>query len=401
MKLTAKAHVSQNSSTALDVEPETKLSSEPQSEPTEASLTAMEKPERALDRLARAKDLVPASVRRAGNVLAVRLGETERKTRFAAIDLGSSSAKLLVLEQDGSGRYRTLLDRKIGCALGKGVPQGGPIPDANVERATQALATFAAEAEALGVDPASIPVITTAVVRNSSNGADVADRIERAAGLSDIRILSGEEEAQHGYLGALAMLGGAPGRYATLDLGGGSFQLAIGTEAALEAGDSTQIGSNYVLEQLLPKEKLSAEDFAAADAALQTKAPMPLDPAMLEGRALVATGGISKFLRAHFGRDEITAAEIDSLRHAMGALDYDARVPDVQAGKDDEQRLALGIETEQGARDYGIKLTASTTLLLHILRGIGVESVRVSETDARHLLIHRAESLRASTSALT
>ncbi|HJW75746.1 MAG TPA: hypothetical protein VJ787_08785, partial [Thermoleophilia bacterium] len=107
----------------------------------------------------------------------------------------------------------------------------------------------------------------------------------------------------------------------------------------------------------------------------------------LAGRTLVATGGISKFLRAHFGKDVITQPEIDRLRREVIALSYAERVPLVQGTKDEATMAALGIDSPEGALDYGKKLPASTSLLLHILDGIGVQQVRVSETDARHALI--------------
>lgn len=307
--------------------------------------------------------------------------------RFAAIDLGSSSVKMLVEERGEDGKLRVLTDVKIGCALGKDVPENGAIPEANMQRAIDALKQLLGTTAQYGIDPAEIPMITTAVVRNSTNGEDFADRIRHELGLAKLKVLSGDDEAEIGFKGALAMMHGAKGNYATLDLGGGSFQLAIGTEARLEDGGSTQIGSNYVVQNLLASEILTPQDFATADAKLQTVAPMPMPTEKLAGRTLVATGGISKFLRAHLGKDVIGAAEIDALRKSMGAIGFDARVPLIQAGKDAATQKALGVDTVQGARDYGIKLVASSTLLLHILKGIGVSEVRVSETDARHALI--------------
>jgi exopolyphosphatase/pppGpp-phosphohydrolase len=167
-----------------------------------------------------------------------------------------------------------------------------------------------------------------------------------------------------GFAGALAMLNGKAGRYATLDLGGGSFQLAIGSERGMEAGGSTQVGSNVILDTLVaPRADADGKGdpavFADVDAKLKAMAAMPLDVDELRGRTLVATGGVSKFLRAHFGKDVIERADIEKLRRDV-----------------------------EGAVDYGKKLPASSSLLLHILDGIGVDEVRVSETDSRHALIN-------------
>ena len=323
-----------------------------------------------------------------------------RPGTYAAIDLGSSSAKMLVLRLAADGSSKVLLDLKIGSALGKGVVPGEDIPKENQQRALDALQTFIDEADRIGgIDAKDIPMITTAVVRNSRNGAQLLDAV-KALGLTRARTLSGDEEAAMGFAGALAMTKGvsaersaaAPGRYATLDLGGGSFQLAVGTEQGMSAGGSTQLGSNIILDEMLaphasPTGVGTSAHLDAVDAALLTKAPMPLGVDELRGRTLVATGGVSKFLRAHFGKDVISREEIDTLRHELIALPYAERAEIVVGTKDDVTKKALGVDTPEGALDYGKKLPASASLLLHILESIGVDEVRVSETDSRHALV--------------
>ncbi|MBI1944573.1 MAG: hypothetical protein HYS27_02695 [Deltaproteobacteria bacterium] len=331
---------------------------------------------------------------RAGRTTATR--KVDRKAlagrSFAAIDLGSSSVKMLVQTVGADGKLRTVADVKIGCALGKGVQPGQPIPAENQQRALDALEKMLAIAAQHGVDAKDIPMVTTAVVRNASNGDALLARIHGERGLVRAKVLSGDDEAAMGYRGALVMTGGKQGRYATLDLGGGSFQLAIGTERKMTAGGSTQVGSNLILDTMLaPAAKPDGAGdpavFAEVEKKLAQLAPMPLDVAELRGRTLVATGGISKFLRAHFGKDVISQDDIETLRRQVIALPYAERVALVQGTKDEATRVALGIDTPEGALDYGKKLPASTSLLLHILDGIGVQQVRVSETDARHALV--------------
>jgi exopolyphosphatase/guanosine-5'-triphosphate,3'-diphosphate pyrophosphatase len=264
------------------------------------------------------------------------------------------------------------------------------LPKANEERALKALTAFVAQAKKLGVEPSQIGMIATAVMRNTVNGAEFARQIHDQLGLTP-HVLQGAQEAELGYLGAIEPFRkkGQAQRFASLDLGGGSFQLAIGDAKKMQAGASTQVGSNFVLEHCFRDERITPAQLDAADRALKTDAPMPLETKLLKGRALVATGGVSKFLRAHLGKDVITRADIDGLRRKVGALSYDDRVALVQQGKSEKVREALGIDTVDGARDYGIKLPASATLLLRILDGLGVDQVRVSQTDARHAIIGR------------
>lgn len=328
---------------------------------------------------------------RAGKTLGIHgLREASKKTVFASVDLGSSSGKMLVLEKTAAG-WKTLVDLKIGCALGKDVANGADIPKDNQDRAIAALQKFVAVAKDHGVAVQDIPMITTAVVRNANNGADFVKRVAAEVGLS-AKVLSGDDEADIGYRGALGTLLKTPGSYASLDLGGGSFQLAIGTDKGLQDGGSTQIGSNLILDTMINPRvgadgRIDAAVFAHVDAELDRLAPMPLDTGLLAGRTLVATGGVSKFLRIQLGKDVVTRSDIEALRTQLGSLSIADRSAFVQQNKTDEQKEALGIGTRDGATDYGKKLPASMSLLMHILDGIGVSEVRVSTTDARHALI--------------
>jgi len=316
------------------------------------------------------------------------LGQT-----FAAIDLGSSSGKMLVGKVTATG-VQIVVDHKIGCALGRDVDAGQAIPGANMDRAVDALKAFVALAGQHGVDVTGIPLITTAVVRNAPNGADFVARVQREVGLSP-RVLSGVEEADVGFRGALGTLLQTPGRYATIDLGGGSFQLAVGTEQGLEQGGSTQVGSNTILDDLInPRAdadgRVGADVFAHVDDTLKKTAPLPLPKDAIVGRTLVATGGVSKFLRVHLGKDVVGRDEIDALRRQLGYLSIPDRAAFVSTGRSDDEKAALGIGTSPGAQDYGKKLPASLSLLLHIVDGLGLDEVRISSTDARHALLQSA-----------
>lgn len=316
------------------------------------------------------------------------LGQT-----FAAIDLGSSSGKMLVGKVTATG-VQIVVDHKIGCALGRDVDAGQAIPAANMDRAIDALKAFVTLASQHGVDVTGIPLITTAVVRNAPNGADFVARVQREVGLA-ARILSGVEEADVGFCGALGKLLQTPGRYATIDLGGGSFQLAVGTEQGLEQGGSTQVGSNTILDDLInPRVAadgvVGADVFTLVDETLAETAPLPLPKDAVEGRTLVATGGVSKFLRVHLGKDVVGRNEIDALRRQLGALSIPDRAAFVSTGRSDDEKAALGIGTSPGAQDYGKKLPASLSLLLHIVDGLGLDEVRISSTDARHALLQTA-----------
>jgi exopolyphosphatase/pppGpp-phosphohydrolase len=334
----------------------------------------------------------PTSVKTLAARRSQRKASSTRRT-FAAIDMGSSSAKMLILRQGDGGRWKTVVDVKQGTSLGRDIGPDKILPRANEDRALAALKTFVAQAQKYGVAAQDIGMIATAVMRNTVNGPAFARQIQDELGVTP-HVLAGTTEAELGYLGAIEPFRkkGPAQRFASLDLGGGSFQLALGDGHRMQAGASTQVGSNFVIETYFPTEKISGTQFDAADAGLKQTAPLPLDTKRLAGRTLVATGGISKFLRAHFHKDVITRADIDALRRQIGKLNGTERIAVIQQNKNAKTLDALGVATVEGAREYGTKLPASSTLLLRILDGLGVAEVRVSQTDSRHAIIRRLQA---------
>ncbi|MBC7658871.1 MAG: hypothetical protein H7249_04110 [Chitinophagaceae bacterium] len=310
---------------------------------------------------------------------------------YAAIDMGSSGAKLLVQEAKPDGSLVTVKDVRLSTKLGEGVANGSAIPSGNIQRTKLAIQSLTNNAhDDYGVDPSTIALIATAVTRNASNGRAFMDTLNHELGLTRGRILSGDDEARYGYLGTIAgfrRLGSSDDRYATLDLGGGSFQLAVGTRDAFELGGSTQIGSNQIVDLWLPGGILTEAQFSAADAGLFKKAPMPLAVDKLRGRKLVGTGSISKFLAAYFGTSTLKLDAIDRLRKQLGSMALEDRKKVLKGDRPQVVLEALGLGSEADANDYAIKSPASITLLLHIMRSLGVSEMQVSETDARYALI--------------
>ncbi len=138
--------------------------------------------------------------------------------RVGIVDIGSNSIRLVVYE--GPARTpSTLFNEKVMAGLGRGLAATGAIDREAMARATAALARFRRLSREMGV-PSPITV-ATAAVRDASNGADFLKRIADI-GL-DVRLLSGEEEAELAAEGVLAGIPDADGIVG--DLGGGSLEL--------------------------------------------------------------------------------------------------------------------------------------------------------------------------------
>ena len=133
------------------------------------------------------------------------------------------------VSEDDSGSAAVQVVTRSGepCRLARGLDRSGRIDAEIAVRAGVIARSFAERARSLGA--VHIVCGATAAMRTASNGAEVADAIERCCSVP-VRVLSGAEEAQLVYRAVVLGLGGAARRSSCVvfDLGGGSTEVVSG-----------------------------------------------------------------------------------------------------------------------------------------------------------------------------
>jgi exopolyphosphatase/guanosine-5'-triphosphate,3'-diphosphate pyrophosphatase len=147
--------------------------------------------------------------------------------RFAALDLGSLTARLAVAERAGPGRFRVLKHCREVTGLGEGLAQTGSLASEAMDRTLAAAGRFLREAADLGVG--ELEAVATQAVRQARNRDDFLMRLQEELGLR-VRVLAPEEEARLALTGVLTAL--APEylkepALAVFDVGGGSSEFAL------------------------------------------------------------------------------------------------------------------------------------------------------------------------------
>ena len=143
--------------------------------------------------------------------------------KFAAIDIGSNSIKLVVVEA-ADDSFAVLARKREVVRLGHETLLKGYISRAAIARAAKCIRRLRSVADARGAE--SIVAIATASVREANNSARFVRRMEKKTGVR-IAVLSGKEEAR--LIGLAASQGCAAKGSATLniDIGGGSTEISI------------------------------------------------------------------------------------------------------------------------------------------------------------------------------
>lgn len=161
----------------------------------------------------------------------------------AAIDLGTNSTRLLVVDASGQPLERLMVITR----LGEGVDRTGTLSGEAMERTINVLVHFRARMDDLGVVRAR--ATATSAARDADNEGEFTKKV--AAVLDTVpEVLAGEEEAHLTYLGATSGLEPAEGPYLVIDVGGGSTELVGGRPPGIHAV-SLEMGCVRITERFL------------------------------------------------------------------------------------------------------------------------------------------------------
>ena len=294
--------------------------------------------------------------------------------RVAVVDIGTNSTRLLIAESDAAdGSVRELVRRSEVTRLGAGVDADGRLAEQACERVYARLDEYS-EAIAEHKCERNLAVLTSAV-RDAANGGEFAGVVRERYGL-DARVLSGEEEAQLTFLGAMSGRAEDEQPTVVVDIGGGSTEFVVGVRRSAgfhtslpvgvvrmserhihndppEPGELEELTRDVcgVLDEGLPASERQHVALAIAVAGTATSAASidqqldPYDPERVHGYAL-------------------SLETVDELRERLAALDEASR------------RAVVGLNPDRAPT-----IVAGMIVLGEAMRAFELDRVEVSEHD--------------------
>ena len=172
--------------------------------------------------------------------------------RLAAVDIGSNTTLLLVVEKTENA-WTVLADEIYFTRLAEGLSGGGELSASALFRLTKAFQSIQTVLEKF--PPDRIAVAATDACRQATNRQELFRLRERFPLLPPIEIISPEREAELTFTGALFGLGHDLENPLVVDIGGGSTELVN-----REKTYSFNMGSVTLTEKQLTAEALSRTD---------------------------------------------------------------------------------------------------------------------------------------------
>ena len=304
--------------------------------------------------------------------------------KLAAIDIGSNSLKLVVVEATAGDSFAVLASEREVVRLGQETLVNRHIGEAATRRAIDCLKRFRAVAETHGAE--RIAAIATASVREANNADEFIRVVEQETGLR-VEVLSGIEEAR--LIGLAASQGCTENGVTSLniDIGGGSTEISIFREGEPLKLVSVKLGAVGLTDRFIRTDPPAVTELnqlrSEIRRSLQTIARDFLD---VGWDYTTATSGTAVTIGAAFnGTSTITLAELKRLNIKLAALTIA------------ERRTIMHFAPQRA--DI---IVAGGFILEETMNALGIESLRVCDWSLREgVIIDRLRSAKRSMASMT
>lgn len=180
-----------------------------------------------------------------------------KKTRIAAIDIGTNSIRCIIAEASKEGTFKIVDDEKATVRLGEKLAMTGIISAEATSRALEAIQRF--QKLAAGLNVQAVEAVATSAVRSASNGKELVAMLSQELG-HEIRVISGEEEAELTAASALANFDMYGKRYAMVDIGGGSVEIVTAYGNHVEEFYSLDLGAVVMTDRFLKSDPTDEDE---------------------------------------------------------------------------------------------------------------------------------------------
>ena len=194
--------------------------------------------------------------------------------RYAAIDVGSNSIRLLVAAVDSKGRFDTLASDRQVVRLGTGVFRDGKMSESSMDLACRVLERMTSEYRDFKVE--AVRAVGTSALRDASNQVEFVARAS-AIMRTPLYVISGVEEARLVQRGVQARWPKLRKPVLIVDIGGGSAQLILSENGRLVDSFSKQLGAVRLTEVYLKSDPPDPREIARLQKHIRERLAGPLE----------------------------------------------------------------------------------------------------------------------------
>jgi exopolyphosphatase/guanosine-5'-triphosphate,3'-diphosphate pyrophosphatase len=310
--------------------------------------------------------------------------------KLAAIDIGSNSIKLLVVDAAASDSFAVLAREKDMVRLGQETLRQGKLSPSAIERAVECLKRFRSIAEARGAE--RIFAAATASVREASNSAQFIKDVQRKTGVA-VEILSPIEEGRLIGLAAAQACSNSERSILNVDIGGGSTELSLMRDGTPGTLLSVRLGAIGLTEQFISSDPPKAKELKAMKEEIRSALERPARELKSEHwQSTTGTSGTILAIGTALRLRGLNGGEQEGARPAGDEIElaklsaFNSRTGELNAS---ERRLVPGISSQRSEI-----IIAGGQILEGVMRALGTNSLRTCSWALREgVLIDRLREI--------
>ena len=249
-------------------------------------------------------------------------------TCYAAIDIGSNAARLLIKKQnpkDSQKKFTKLLLLRVPLRLGFDVFKSQEISEKKAKKLCRLMKAYRQMMLIYDVDV--YRACATSAMRDAKNGTEIIELIKKETNIN-IEIIEGKEEAKLIYGNHLECMQDRKGNFIYVDVGGGSTEINFISNGELIFTKSYNIGTVRSLSGTVEKDTI-------------TKLEADLDKLATQYQDIniIGSGGnINKLYKMAEDKDpqkqRVSVAEIQKLYNKLSSLTVAQRIEEFNLNED-------------------------------------------------------------------
>ena len=271
-------------------------------------------------------------------------------SKYAAIDIGSNSIRMLVADAHPAPFQELAVDRQV-VRLGAGVFRDGKLSQESMTASLEVLRRMSDKIAAS--DVMAMRAVGTSALRDALNRAEFLDRASEIL-KTPIEVITGLEEARLIHMGVQLRWPHPKQRLLILDIGGGSAELILSENGVFEQAISKPLGAVRLTEMFLksdppdPRELIRLENFVQERL---TSAPHRFNTGKVQ--RMIATSSTASAItcavnriprnkRESADRMRVTAAQARTLSHELAKRTQAGRAKIVGIGPRRSEIIVAG-----------------------------------------------------------
>ena len=253
------------------------------------------------------------------------------KLRVAAIDLGTNSFHMIIVEENKEKGIIEVDRVKDMICIGRGSISTKMLNEEAMLSGIAALKNFLVLASQHGVAPENVLAFATSAIREAKNRVDFLRRVKEETGLK-VKVISGKEEAEFIYYGVRSAVKIGSSSDLLFDIGGGSVEFVLVNQKGIQLLESRKIGVARMCERFVASEPIGIHDIKMLEQFFSAEMVSAVEKAseLKVTRAIASSGtalNIARMIYLMKGRDSAVSLNNSSFTRSEFQDLYKAILP--------------------------------------------------------------------------